>query len=181
HPNPVGIDPRPRRAPPGDEPYLLEPVGPRGLERVHARPRVRKEPHQVNMELILRAETGRIDHERDLLLVADAGAGRLPAEAPDAIRPAPILRAGDGIARHGEAVDESRRAPAHLDVANGHVLLVLGPHFRGARARVLEVARPRLGPAAPSAVAGIRRVQAFEQDPPEHTDTRPGRRTASDH
>src|SRR5438270_8787709 len=40
----VGIEPAPGRVPPGHEPYLLEPVGPRGLAPGHATPRVRKEP-----------------------------------------------------------------------------------------------------------------------------------------
>src|SRR5712692_2727727 len=181
HDHAVGIEAAPGRVAPGRQPYFLEPVHAGGLERVDAGSRLREEAHQVNVELVLGAETRRVHDEGDLPLVSDTRAGRLPSEAPETIRPTPILDSGDGIARHGQSVNETGGAPAHLDVANGHVLLALGPHLRGARARILEVTCSRLRPAALGAVARLLRIETFLDDLTEGIAGGIGRRAARGH
>src|SRR6266536_5248479 len=92
----------------------------------------------VQVELIMSAQLGRVDGEGNLVFLGNVHTGDVPREAPDTVGTPRVLHSGHGEARQGQAVDEAGLAAAHLDVADGRVLLVQRPHLRRARARVVE-------------------------------------------
>src|SRR5262249_5152271 len=88
-------------------------------------------------------------------------------EAPQALRAPGILDAADPHARQGQAVDESRRAPAHLDVADCDVLGRLSPDVGGVRAASPPAAAVVYGPSAARAIVGGAGRDPLGGDPPQ--------------
>ena len=134
----------------------------------------------MHVELVLGAlEPGRVHDEGDLLLVGDAALSGLPGKRPDAGGAPGVLDAGDPDAGQGEPMDESGRTPAHLDVADGHVVGGLRPHVDGglAAARITAGALDRRG--AGRAVAGHGCVEALGDDAPQDVARSAGVRRAA--
>jgi hypothetical protein len=148
----------------GGGPHILQPLHLYGAERVHLGAGTREEPDEVQVELVLGTQLGRIDGERDLVLLGNVGPGHVPREGPDPVGAPRVFHPRHGEARESEAVDEAGAAAAHLEVADRHVFLVERPHLGRPRAGVVEPAIARLRARAARAVAGVAGVQAILDD-----------------
>src|ERR1700687_2272464 len=144
-------------------PGLSRGGGPHLVELLHAGRRVLREilsrmlaqPHEMDVELVLRAEFFRADHEGDRGVITDSLARGRPRECPDAIRAPRILDACDGRARNREPVHKLSGAVTHLSVADRDVLTVFSPHFY--RAPAWPVARAGVVARRPAATPAILR------------------------